>query len=513
MVQPPLLSEDTQPRVPRWHDTQPNPTVLRQRWWQRRGRWIALAVMGITSLTLLITLMILLRPVPTQTITTISDKTTNDKTITLTVGSEIRIIQTDAVTIADMLDEQGVEIAANDAISHQPTEPIIDGMTITINRARDVTLTINGIQQTLLTPFEYPLDILENAGLSLSASDQILLDGSRATLETLAMWTVPVTTIDIRQAITLTILDDGTETTISTTAETVGDALFDEGIVLYLTDTISPSADTVITQDMQISIDRAIPIQLVVDGVTVEARTNVGTVDDVLTEMNAPLFGLDYALPAGDTPVTENMTIEIIRVTEEVITSTESIPYDVTYQADASMNLDQKATIQVGQNGTQETYTRIRYENGVEVSRSVDNTAMTVAPVNEVVAYGTNIVLQTIDTPEGSRQYWRTFRVYATSYHPEALGGDNVTAIGATLEKGVIGADPNIIPWRTDMYVPGYGIGRMADTGGARSSPYWIDLGYSDEDWVAWHEYVDVYLLAPVPEEINYLLPAWTALR
>jgi resuscitation-promoting factor RpfB len=508
MVQPPLLSEDTQPRTPRWHDTQPNPTVLRQRWWKHRGRWIALAMIGTTSLTLIITVMILLRPVPTQTVTTLTNKT-----LTLDSGSEIRTIQTGANTIANMLDEQGIQVAHNDAISHPLTGLIIDGMTVTISRARDITLTINGLEQTLQTPFEYPLDILDSAGVTLLASDQIWLDGTSATLETLPVWTVPVTIIEIRQAIELTIIDDGVESTISTTADTIGDALFDEGVTLYLTDIISPPSDTPITQDMQIVIDRAIPIQLVVDGVTVEARTNVSTVDDVLTEMNAPLFGLDYVAPSEDTIITENMTIEIIRVTEEVITSSESIPYEVIYQSDASMNLDQKTTIQAGQNGTQEIYTRIRYENGIEASRSIEDAVLTVSPVNEVIAYGTNIVLNTIDTPEGSRQYWRTFRVYATSYHPEALGGDDVTAIGEKLKKGVIGADPKIIPWRTEMYVPGYGVGKMADTGGPRSSPYWIDLGYSDEDWVAWYNYVDVYLLTPIPDEINYLLPTWTAIR
>jgi 3D (Asp-Asp-Asp) domain-containing protein len=225
------------------------------------------------------------------------------------------------------------------------------------------------------------------------------------------------------------------------------------------------------------------------------------------------LFGLDYVKPETTTPVTEGMTIEIVRVTEEVISTTETIPYDLVYQSSAEMNLDEKAVVQAGQNGTVETSTRIRYENGVEVSRSDESSVITQNPTDEIIAYGTNIVLQTIDTPDGARQYWRTFRVYATSYHPEALGGDDVTAIGAKLQKGIIGADPKIIPWRTEMYVPGYGIGMMADTGGPRSSPYWIDLGYSDEDWEAWYHYVDVYLLTPIPDEINYLLPTWTALR
>ena len=508
MRQSPLLLEDTQPHRPRWHDTQPNKIVLRQRWWKNRGRWILLVLIGLTSLTLLLTVTILLSPTPTETVTTLANKT-----LTLDFGGNIQTIQTGASTIAEVLAEREIEITANDAMSHQPSDPIIDGMTITINPAREVRLTTNGIEQFIQTPFDNPFAILESAGIPLSSSDEIWLDGTKATLETLPGWGVPVTNIEIRHAVQLTISDNGDHSIISTTAQTVGDALFEAGITLYLTDSVSPSADTAITQDMGIRIERAIPIQLIVDGVTVDGRTNADTVDEVLTEMNAPLFGLDYVIPAGDTPVTENMSIEIVRVTEEVLTTTETLPYETTYQADASMNLDDKATIQAGQAGSQETSTRVRYENGIEVSRELESTTLVESPVNEVIAYGTNIVLNTIETPQGTRQYWRTFRVYATSYHPEALGGDDVTAIGAKLKKGIIGANPRIISWRTEMYVPGYGVGMMADTGGARSSPYWIDLGYSDEDWVAWHEYVDVYLLAPVPDEINYLLPEWTALR
>lgn len=508
MIQPPIAPEDTQPRAPRWHDTQPNLKVVRQRWWKRHGRWIALFIIGITSFSLMMTLAILFQPMPAPTVTTISSQT-----VTLHINGNTQVIQTGANTIAEVLGEQEIEIAPDDAVSHQLNDPVTDGMTITVSHARDVTLIINGEQTLLRTPFENPLDILNNANISLSDDDQIWLDNTSATLPMLPVWTVPVTQIEIETAITITIVDNGNELTIRTATDTVGDALFQAGISLYLTDSVSPSPDSLTTQDMRVTIQRAIPIQLVVDGVTVDARTNADTVDGVLSEMNAPLFGLDYVLPDGLTPITEKMTIEIVRVTEEVIATTETIPYETTYQSDASMNLDQKATIQTGHNGTQEIRTRIRYENGIEINRTPESTVITQQTQNAIIAYGTNIVMNVIDTPDGPREYWRTFRVYATSYHPEALGGDDVTAIGAKLEKGVIGADPNIIPWRTQMFVPGYGIGRMADTGGARSSSYWIDLGYSDDDWKAWHRYVDVYLLAPVPDEINYLLPEWTALR
>ena len=148
----------------------------------------------------------------------------------------------------------------------------------------------------------------------------------------------------------------------------------------------------------------------------------------------------------------------------------------------------------------------MRYENGVEVSREPVASLVAQEPRNEVIGYGTNIVLRTVDTPDGPRQYWRRLRMYATSYHPAALGGDSTTATGDTLRKGIIASRPDLIKYGSEVYVPGYGIGKMADTGPIYR-PMFIDLGYSDDDWVSWSRWVDVYLLTPVPENIQYLLP------
>jgi 3D (Asp-Asp-Asp) domain-containing protein len=98
--------------------------------------------------------------------------------------------------------------------------------------------------------------------------------------------------------------------------------------------------------------------------------------------------------------------------------------------------------------------------------------------------------------------------MYATSYHPAALAGDAVTATGRALTKGIIASDPDVIPYDSQVYVPGYGVGIMADTG-AFSRRLHIDLGYDDANFVSWSRWVDVYLLAPAPDpsEIPYLLP------
>jgi len=138
------------------------------------------------------------------------------------------------------------------------------------------------------------------------------------------------------------------------------------------------------------------------------------------------------------------------------------------------------------------------------------------APQHRIVNYGTKIVVRTVDTPSGPREYWRRFRAYATSYSAATAGTPKtapwygITATGLKMRKGIVAVDPKIIPLRTELYVPGYGVGLAGDTGGGVIGR-WVDLGYDDDNLVIWHQWVDVYLLAPAPpaDKIQYILPDW----
>ncbi len=268
-----------------------------------------------------------------------------------------------------------------------------------------------------------------------------------------------------------------------------------------------PNSDTAIAANMTIAIHRSSPISIVADGVTLETRTQGHTVADGLTSAGVTLMGLDYSIPDEESVLQPGIVIRVIRVTEQIEVEQTVIPFETVYQADGGLELDQQIVAQEGQNGIQQTNIRVRYENGVEVSREAESTAVATEPINRVVSYGTNVVIRTLDTPDGPVQYWRHLRLYATSYHPAALGGDDVTATGRRLTKGIVGIDPTVIPYGTQLYVPGYGVGIAADTGGPRSTRLWIDLGYDDENWVSWSKPVDVYLLTPIPAEIDYILP------
>ena len=427
--------------------------------------------------------------------------------VTVIDGGEMRVVDTYAETVGELLAQMDASPQDGDQLSASVSATLAPNMVIEVQRARRVTLSIDGETRTLQTTLTNPAAILTAEGVRLQSNDRVLLDGTQATHDALANWAVPVNQIRIQRAMSVTIQEADTQVTTRTAGETVGDALHAAGTQLYLADSVSPPLDAPLTNNMTITIDRSQPATVVVDGEQLETRTRGETVGELLAEAGVALTGLDYTIPNESAPVRPGMTVRVMRVTEEVISETTTIPHSSQNNADPTLELDQIRLVQSGQDGIQRTDVRVRYENGVEVSREELEPVIVQQSQDRIVTYGTGVVLRPVETEQGTRQYWRKVRVYATSYHPAALGGDNITATGQRLTKGIVGIDPDLFPYGTELYIPGYGIGVAADTGPDRGFSRWIDLGYDDENFEPWSQYVDVYVLAPVPDNIQYVIP------
>ena len=78
------------------------------------------------------------------------------------------------------------------------------------------------------------------------------------------------------------------------------------------------------------------------------------------------------------------------------------------------------------------------------------------------------------------------------------------------MRHGGVAVDPAVVPLRSRVFVPDYGMGDALDTGGAIIARR-IDLGYDDSNLVLWNRWVDVYLLWPPPpaSQITWVLPNW----
>ena len=164
------------------------------------------------------------------------------------------------------------------------------------------------------------------------------------------------------------------------------------------------------------------PVAALVDGEEIQARTQALTVAKLMEELDIALGELDFTLPALDAEISADMRIEVVRVHEEkIVERDETPPGDPEYRPDADTALDRSSVLQEALPGIRETVTRVRYENGVEVSREVGEPQLVQEAQKQIIGYGTKpVVLGTINTPQGPREYWRVLCMYATSYKPES---------------------------------------------------------------------------------------------
>jgi len=344
----------------------------------------------------------------------------------------------------------------------------------------------------------------------LGPHDEVEIEGDLLTANPSAADSEPAY-ITVRRAIPFTLHEDGRATTLYTTAPTVGEALRRIGLTLYLADGVRPGLGERISAGMHVYVDRSIPVTVQVDGRMVRTRTHRERVDEVLADLGIVLTGQDYTTPTLDSPLEENGTVRVVRVSERFLIEQEPIPFETVWQADPDLEIDHRRLLQEGARGILERRIRIRYEDGREVARAVEDEYVAVPPTTKTIGYGTKIVVRTLDTPSGPIEYWRVIRMLATSYSASTAGTPKTsrwygrTATGMKMEHGIVAVDPRVINLRSQVYVPGYGIGIAGDTGGAIKGRR-IDLGYDDDNLVLWYRWVDVYLLTPVPDRINYIL-------
>ena len=220
---------------------------------------------------------------------------------------------------------------------------------------------------------------------------------------------------------------------------------------------------------------------------------------------------LHHESPPETAPLPISDTIRVVRVHEEISLETEPLAFGFLTQPLDDVELDTQQVVQVGEYGLTAKRVRVVFEDGVEVARQTEDEWVAREPKPRIVGYGTKINIRTLEIPGGTIEYWRAVNVYASTYSPCHSGGDKCypnTSSGKPVQKGMIAVT---LPWYRYMqglpaYVPNYGFGSIEDVGGGLPDRYWIDLGYSDEDWVGWGGWTTIYFLTPVPANIMWIL-------
>jgi uncharacterized protein YabE (DUF348 family) len=475
------------------------------------------------------------------------------QTVTVQVDGVRMQVNTHRRTVRMLLLDLGLMLHANDRVSPSLDERLRRVQRVAVQRAQPVQIVSDGRTLQTASFGRTAQEVLLDAQVAVDPYDQVFVEGIPYKLDEPLPIVKPVEspkrffpehswlqsqprTLQLRivRALPITVHffesvrcqrcagaqrdnDGGLPFVIRSTAPTVGEALREAQITIYLGDRVDPSLGSEVVTGLRVTIQRSKPASVVVDGRTIRTRTRGATVADALTEMKIGVSGMDRVEPGQDTALYEGVKIGVVRVHEDIEIEEEIAPFDTIFVADPNLPIDEQQMVNPGAEGITRTRSRVRYEDGQEISRLIEDTWVAQEPDERVIAYGQRIDPKVFSAPDGSQlTYWRHIRMLATSYSANTAGVSpdkayyGRTFTGDVMRHGIVAVDPNVVPLRSKVFVVGYGMGDALDTGSAIRARR-IDLGYDDGNLVLWNRWVDVYLLWPPPaaSQITWVLPNW----
>lgn len=262
---------------------------------------------------------------------------------------------------------------------------------------------------------------------------------------------------------TVTVVADGSAHTIKTHLTSTRGIAQDAGLTLDPKDQVISNTNT-IQEGTTLTVVRAVPVTVTVNGKTKTVKTASQTVGDLAQE-------LGYKEPAYTTKedskaaVVANMTVTIVKVAKhEVKESDRPIAVTETRQQDDSMDMGQTVVAQQGTPGVETVKQEVYYDADGNVIKTADKgTTVKQAMIPTIVKEGTRAVV----TNDPVKLAQQVIYMEASAYLPGDGDGAGITATGLPAVRGVVAVDPDVIPLGTRLFIPGYGEAIAADTGGA----------------------------------------------
>ena len=228
------------------------------------------------------------------------------------------------------------------------------------------------------------------------------------------------------------------------------------------------------------------------DGVPRMINTDKETVGDLMKTLD-DVVSADYVLQGDidkNTELTKNMVIDLTSITEKKITTKETIAYDTEIRENPNLEEGNENVLQEGENGELSIITKENYSGAELISSEVVEELVTKEAKNKIIERGTKkeeIPIPVVELKKEKQPATVTastvtnnntsLNVVATGYTPGDPGCTGITYTGTKASRGTIAVDPKVIPFGTKLYIPGYGYGVAADTGGAIKGNK-IDLCY-----------------------------------
>lgn len=331
------------------------------------------------------------------------------ETVTLDANGEITNVVTHAKTVEQLLQDQNIDVAEHDKISPSLNTKIADGLAITWEQAKEVTISVDGNQSKVWTTETQVKDILKEANIEVSEHDTLA--------QGLDTEVGADNKIDIQKAFQVTLVDGVNKRQVWSTSTTVANFLKQQGIQLNEFDRVENNLKDVITPGSKITVVR---VEKVIDVVEDSLDFAIEKKQDASLQK-----GKQKVVTAGQEGVITR-TYEVVKENGKVVAK--------NLQSEKVVKEPKKQVVAVG-------------------TKSVVASVATVSRGSKEPASG------------------KEFYVTATAYTPYCNGCSGTSATGIDLRSSsglkVIAVDPSVIKLGSKVWVEGYGTAIAGDTGGA----------------------------------------------
>jgi uncharacterized protein YabE (DUF348 family) len=260
---------------------------------------------------------------------------------------------------------------------------LVTGGATAVAADKVVTVTVDGRDRIVHTFAGDVGGALASAGIVATAQDRLepapateLADGDHVIL---------------RRARPLTLVEGPSERRLWTTAASLGDALRSAGVEAQPIQ-MSTAPTTAIPlggMAVELRVPRTVTIT---DGnhAPEKVATLVGTVGALLAERGVTLGVDDVSVPAGDTPLTDGMDVQVVRNGVGEVVEVHKIPPPEEVVDDPDLPRGKREIVDKGRAGEQAVVLRVFVSNGEEVRREQVRAGATTPPEKRVVKVGTN---------------------------------------------------------------------------------------------------------------------------
>ncbi len=231
---------------------------------------------------------------------------------------------------------------------------------------RLITLHDRGVSTAFMTSASTIEEALKAANVELDGHDAV--EPARGEKLVAAEYQV-----NIYRARPVTVIDGALRKKVLTPYQSAERIVNDVNIELYPEDMTRVTRSDDILQSgssLQLEITRATPFNFTLYGNQSVARTQAGTVGEMLTEQGVKLAENDRVAPAESTPLAEGMDVRVWREGKQTIAATEEVDFKIEKIQDADQPVGYKQVKTPGQKGERSVTYEVVIQDGKEVSRT-----------------------------------------------------------------------------------------------------------------------------------------------